>query len=487
MSESSMLTALQTAWDSAITNKHGLYFPPGTYAIGDANFPFKNPVSTSLLECWNITICGDGPATIFKTTSADGADAFQLNALKNIHFRDFCISPVLTGSAGSGSNAISITNGWDNITFRGIYVLNAPSVDAGSFVDGGKALSIQPGTTANECGRLYAQIYAKGCAEGVGFDWDLVTMAPKRSSVIIDLQATDCYQGIKFSAAGASGALSVGMNMGIIVRAILTDCQQDVVLSRAHGIVIDAVVRTSKTAAARRLNPSGVAWRAADTTVEALLSTYAKHAHVRIIGDKGGCDYKAQIGGATAGSSGLSGATEHCRFVLDIGGTATTASIDAVNSGGNYMRSSFLDVSEVTATSIPAILYTASYKNRLLLGGVMTGSFTGTLTGCTTSPTGALDWSLSGDQVTLKVPAITGTSNSTAATITGMPDEIKPAATQELLGCVVDNGVTAAAKIGISTAGVISLYKGPGVGSLSTFTASGTKGTESFTITYRRA
>jgi hypothetical protein len=49
------------------------------------------------------------------------------------------------------------------------------------------------------------------------------------------------------------------------------------------------------------------------------------------------------------------------------------------------------------------------------------GTFTFTGTGFTTSPTGTAYYTKIGDQVTLRIPDITGTSNTTAMTITGLP------------------------------------------------------------------
>jgi hypothetical protein len=110
-----------------------------------------------------------------------------------------------------------------------------------------------------------------------------------------------------------------------------------------------------------------------------------------------------------------------------------------------------------------------------------TGSFTGTLTGCTTSPTGTIEYTINEDLVTLEIPAITGTSNTTAATITGMAAECIPAAAQSCIGITTDNGTDVVSRISVSAAGTISLYNGVS----STFTGSGTKGVAACSITYR--
>jgi hypothetical protein len=132
-----------------------------------------------------------------------------------------------------------------------------------------------------------------------------------------------------------------------------------------HGGIFDITVVTTKTEAARRLNPQGVAWFASDTSVVALNSQYAKNAEIRVTGDKGGCAYKALIGGAVQGASGLSGATEFCNIYLDIAGAASVADISAVDSGGNSLASSKLTVTASTSATLPSDFAITSKKNVL--------------------------------------------------------------------------------------------------------------------------
>lgn len=110
-----------------------------------------------------------------------------------------------------------------------------------------------------------------------------------------------------------------------------------------------------------------------------------------------------------------------------------------------------------------------------------TGSDTFTLTGCTTSPTGVARTVKQRSQVTVYLPTITGTSNTTAATLTGLPAAFIPARTQIVLARVTNNGTTAVGLVQIDTGGVITLYADVGGAA---FTASGTKGVQNTTITY---
>lgn len=109
-------------------------------------------------------------------------------------------------------------------------------------------------------------------------------------------------------------------------------------------------------------------------------------------------------------------------------------------------------------------------------------SFTGTLTGCDTSPTGSVRYDVDGNIVHMSIPVINGTSNTTACTLTGMPVHLRPQVQQTVSAFGVDNGATEAQRWLIATSGTITLQKGF---SSTGFTASGSKGTAQCTITYR--
>ncbi len=109
------------------------------------------------------------------------------------------------------------------------------------------------------------------------------------------------------------------------------------------------------------------------------------------------------------------------------------------------------------------------------------GSFTGTLTGCTTSPTTTIQYTKIDNQVTLSIPGVNGASATTACTITGMPSSLYPNTVQSMFMRTTDGGVNAIALVQINTSGVIILYKdGIGTG----FTAAGVKGAADATVTY---
>lgn len=106
------------------------------------------------------------------------------------------------------------------------------------------------------------------------------------------------------------------------------------------------------------------------------------------------------------------------------------------------------------------------------------GTFTGTLTGCTTAPTVTVKWVKNGNVITAIVPAVSGTSNSTACSITGMPSNLWPNTAQTFgVGALTNaSGGSSPGGILIDTAGVINLFVNS---SASAFTGSGTKGISS--------
>jgi hypothetical protein len=102
------------------------------------------------------------------------------------------------------------------------------------------------------------------------------------------------------------------------------------------------------------------------------------------------------------------------------------------------------------------------------------GSFTATLTGCTTSPTATAQYVRVGKMVTVRLPTLTGTSNTGAMTITGFPSAIQPASAVSLpVAYVTDNGATVrytAHAFFLGGSGTLN-FSGSGL-----FTTSGTKG-----------
>lgn len=113
--------------------------------------------------------------------------------------------------------------------------------------------------------------------------------------------------------------------------------------------------------------------------------------------------------------------------------------------------------------------------------GQANSTYTGTLTGCTTAPTGTVRAAKLGRAVTLLFPSITATSNAATATITGMPATLRPNRDQYVWGVITNNGNTGIGAFLIRTTGVIEMYVGT---NFAAFDAAGTKGVQSCSVSY---
>jgi len=88
------------------------------------------------------------------------------------------------------------------------------------------------------------------------------------------------------------------------------------------------------------------------------------------------------------------------------------------------------------------------------------GSFTATLTGCTTAPTITIRYVKVGKMVTLTPDStgVTGTSNSSSKTLTGMPSILFPSAVVRSFYNVTDNGGTpVVGALRVETTGVLTI------------------------------
>ena len=364
------------AWNYCRPLGLNLYYPAGTYIVsGERSFPFRqgSGIITSLLDCNNMTIFGDGPATILKTTSVGGADVLQLNGLKNFHARQLQIQSVVTGTA-SGSNGISITGGFDNLTFDNIYAKNLGYVDKLTFVDGGKAFTIQPQSAANPVfmGSIKAtNIFADGCVYGFGYEPDNVAALAQPVSIDIDIVASNCRQAVVFSAGAASAALPAYATNGVRVKAQSINCMQDVFIGRCFGISVDCEVIQTKTTAQLVLSYKGTQWAAGDsssTSVIGLICLNGYNSSIKVYGNKTARYTAAQIGAVADPTSGYNASTNFCDIYLDLTGVSASSDIVGTDAGGNNLKNSRLYCTTSTTLSIPAIFYAPASNNTLTLG-----------------------------------------------------------------------------------------------------------------------
>ena len=193
---------------------------------------------------------------------------------------------------------------------------------------------------------------------------------------------------------------------------------------------------------------------------------------------------------SSAGSSGTAFMQSGAVGNVIRGGYCRRVNIDAGAIGTRLFGVSFNDdgANGIQGTgayqSYGCVKVDSNYAQTSLIDDVsgVVGSYTATLTGCTTSPTAAINYRRQGDLVTLEIPSgFTATSNTTACTLTGMPSEIRPSATRSDIGIVTDNSANVIGRFEIDSGGTITLRNGAGAA----FTGSGTKGAQASTITYK--
>jgi hypothetical protein len=177
------------------------------------------------------------------------------------------------------------------------------------------------------------------------------------------------------------------------------------------------------------------------------------------------------------------GTTEYAR--LSSTGLAVTGAVSATTTG---KVGTTLGVGNATPSAsgagitFPATQSASTDPNTL--DDYREGSFTGTLTGCTTSPTLSVDFVRNGNLVTLSIPTTVATSNATTMTITGMPTTLRPASTsRNAFVRTFDNGVYVETNsyFVLDSGGTIAMYKTSAGGG---WTNSGDKGIASLCVSY---
>ena len=367
--------AMLAAWNYAYPIGANLYFPSGTYLINnESSFPFNqgSGVVTALLDCNNMTIFGDGPSSILKTSSVNGADVLQLNGLKNFHVRNLQVQSVVTGTA-AGSNGMSITGGFDNITVDNFWAYNLGYVDQTTYVDGGKAVSIQPPGEASTSvmGSFKAtNVFADGCVYGFGYEPDNDFALTQPVSIEVDIVVSNSRQGVVLSGTETTAAVSANSTSGVRIRGQSINCMQDIVAGRTFGCDIDMQIIQTKTAAQLLLSYEGTQWTSVDNTSDVIgvICTYAKNSRIVAYGNKKDCRHKAKIGGAFDPNSGQGGNTNNCDFYFDITGTAASVDIQFNDAGGNIMNNSRLYVTLSTAITLPIEFYDPALDNTITIG-----------------------------------------------------------------------------------------------------------------------
>ncbi|KEY18824.1 hypothetical protein [Kaistella antarctica] len=347
---------LKTAFEYCIKTKSDLYFPKGIYDVGERNFPFReDDLNTNVLrDCNGITIFGAGRGTLLITSSSSGADVLQLNMLKNLTIKNFDISAELSSEIESGSNGVSVTNGYDNINLENLYIYDLPGIDKTGYIDGGKGLTMQFSANRKTIKGSFkaTNITVENCAYGFRFDAAHVSdlLKEKMDIVINNLIVNKAYQGFSMDFGDASENININSKLNMNVSASLTNCQQFVRFSRVIGGVYNFKVRKSDSKIESLRDNKNKLWKIDDTRLFGFLSNYSKETTISIIGDVGNVDEKIWIGavGSIDEPFNLKNRTENNLFTFDIAGTSTNTDVKIINYKGESIHNSTINITKRT-------------------------------------------------------------------------------------------------------------------------------------------
>lgn len=241
----------------------------------------------------------------------------------------------------------------------------------------------------------------------------------------------------------------------------------------AHGLVQGNIISSDVTAVSTDFL-SAPATQAAAFTLTSLENFRAKGASIGA-----GSAITNQYG--FLAESSLTGATNNYGFYGNIASGTGRWNFYAAGTAANYFGG-LVDISGASAGQIkfPATQNASADANTL--DDYREATFTATATGMTTAPTGTASFVRVGGDVTLTIQTITGTSNATSFTLTGMPTTCRPSATRTVIARVQDNGgAISFGRADIDSSGVVTLYKDA---ASTAFTNSGTKSVNVLSVSY---
>lgn len=123
-----------------------------------------------------------------------------------------------------------------------------------------------------------------------------------------------------------------------------------------------------------------------------------------------------------------------------------TGTYSPVGHGHTATEISFAPTGNIAASDVASALAELDTEK----ASVFSGSFTATATGLTTSPTGDIAYVKAGNVVSFQIPTISGTSNSTSFTLTGMPAPIRPSVNRACVCRIQDSGTNGVADYNVT-------------------------------------
>lgn len=375
--------------DLCIQMELNIHFPKGEFSCGNANFPFNyhasddpTPPLNELKDLKNIIISGEGRGTVLRSDSQTGADVLQLNSIKNITFRDLAVTATVAikdpqNGAVGGSNGVSITNGFDNITLENIHVFDLDGVEFEGYIDGAKAFTIQNAENIDlPNGKLkIINCSSKNNAYGWRHDGFLSNVMKDNMDLDISLTIEKSWMGFSIAFADATDYFDEFKRINYKTNVSLIDCQQDVFLGRLYGGDFNFYVQSEKTISELKTNPlTGLIWKKSTKPAHAFFEivttaylAYVKHSNINVFGYKKHNNYKYFVG--CVGSiieQKTEGRTEDSNLLLKLAGDVTDTELMAVSYLGNSVFQTSLQIENFNGV-IPAEFLSSINRNLVIV------------------------------------------------------------------------------------------------------------------------
>ncbi|WP_228155074.1 phage tail protein [Acinetobacter baumannii] len=341
-----MVTVLKPIGGKILVDK------PGVYDLGDNYFPVgnRNTINSSLrLEDYNnLTIeCVEG--VVFKTSAVKGRDVFQLNAVKNFHLLGFPkITSSITDFSGSGSNAVSITNGGENLTIH-VDITDLPYTVKTDHIDGGKGVTIQTGSlTSNPTRNIEINLRnASNCSYGFNAD---ITSSQIQNNPISNIKVRgfveNAYRAVSIALDQTAVSLGAnGLNVGIDIDMVTKNCQQHYIEQRAWNL--KAKLYVINTLQASSLRKNDILY---DTEVFVSSILGKKYGSAEISGSVLDVNVLHRLGG-TGNNGGSISACSFADINYNVNFNTATKELDVINFGGNIVSSCNLQLKNINNLS----------------------------------------------------------------------------------------------------------------------------------------
>jgi hypothetical protein len=318
---------------------------PAIYDYGVNNWSWSGArIAAQALKDYQGVRIYSCPSVTFKTSSALGADVMQCCGIKNFGVIGFPkVTATLSGSSGSGSNALSLVFGAVDCVFE-LDIHDMPGIyKADGSIDGGQGFSVQPGTgNTNPYKNVRLIGSVDGATQGFGCDFALDDqVALPLTGIRLDLSIRNCYRGVAIGGAAATVAHTPKAYTGITGSVRIENCQQSFVNLRSVGTNLDIEVVNT-------LPKASLVKHAFNSSVIVSMILAAKDGGARITGRVLTVDTVLQIGGTTMGGGDF-GTTENFTLVHSVSFTGATNQVVVTDSGGNAVDKSDVSLLNLTA------------------------------------------------------------------------------------------------------------------------------------------